>query len=127
MPAGAFDEAIACLRLRKDDPVAVNRQYRQMCREGFPRRYGLWETRVVVRHHVDPFCIRLCEAWARRLDAGSARDQIALPLALWDVNNSLAPSESPVVLGTIPGRGEQSDARFAYHPHRTGPSRWDHR
>lgn len=89
---GAFEEAAACnaLGLGLGDLIALQvGRYRD---EGLPARFGLWNTRVIVRS-----ASALCETasgprdmleelehlWWSELLSGSCRDQIALPYAVW--------------------------------------------
>lgn len=78
-----LDEAFEIIRLQKDEPGRVWRQYRRQMAAGFPDNVGVWETGVLVRKHT-PQLQRLNECWWGCVVYGSWRDQLSFPYALWE-------------------------------------------
>ncbi len=78
-----FDEAEAVLDLQFDDPETVQAQMGRYAKEGLPRHYGLYGSRLMVKNHHSPRLHSMCALWARELARGSRRDQLSLPYALW--------------------------------------------
>lgn len=77
-----YDEAVACIKLNKDKPDIINNQVNGYKKENFPKKYGLYETGIIIRKkckHV------ICHAniWAAELLVKSHRDQLSLTYAKW--------------------------------------------
>jgi hypothetical protein len=71
-----FEEALACIRLRKDDPDLIFQQMSRYSREGYPRHAGLAECCVLLRRHT-PEMNAFNEAWWEEICKGSKRDQLS--------------------------------------------------
>lgn len=78
-----YDEAMACAWVGLDWLEAIARHMQRYARDGFPRRYGLFEANVIVRHHHDPRVVKTMERWWREWDHGIKRDQLSLTYSLW--------------------------------------------
>ena len=78
-----YEEAKACISLKKDTSENINRQIERYRKEGFPKNYGLPQTSIVFRYHNDEGCKRLMEAWWNEIENGSHRDQLSFNYALW--------------------------------------------
>ena len=48
-----------------------------------PRHWGLYETGILVRRHLDPAVVAIDEAWWAALSASCPRDQLSLTPVLW--------------------------------------------
>lgn len=82
-----FDEAQACIDLKKDDPEKINRYIMQ--HQEFPKHAGLWECTIIYRKNT-PEIKKLCEDWWNEIINGTRRDQISLPVVL--KNNNVVPT-----------------------------------
>ena len=78
-----YDVADKVLKTRKDKPEIVKPQIERYKAEGFPAKYGLTQTNIVIRKHNEEDCIRLMEDWWTEIENGSHRDQLSLHYAQW--------------------------------------------
>lgn len=65
------------------DYEAVKKQMLTYKKEGFPSFFGMRETSIVVRKHLDPRCISLMEQWWQEINQHTMRDQLSLFYLLW--------------------------------------------
>lgn len=82
-----YDEANACVRLKKDVLENISPQIERYKKEGFPKQQGLVQTTVIIRRHNEPSCIDVMEMWKDELIKGSHRDQLSFNYALWKTNS----------------------------------------
>ncbi len=78
----AYGEADACDRKRKAPHAELMRQKKAYQSEGFPRGFGLGETRCVIRRN-GPDVRRFNEMWWQQIEQFTARDQVSFPFAVW--------------------------------------------
>lgn len=78
-----YDEASAVIRMRKDKQENVKPQIDRYKTEGFPKKYGLLQSNIMIRKHNEKDCIRLMETWFEELKDGSHRDQLSFNYACW--------------------------------------------
>ena len=78
-----YAEAKAVLSMRKDTKEIVNPQMEKYEKEGFPKKYGLLQSNILLRKHNEPDCIKLMETWFNELKDNSHRDQLSFNYALW--------------------------------------------
>lgn len=78
-----YREVVACKLKGKDNGDILERQINHYLEEGFPDDFGLIETNMVVRKHMDERCIRLMEDWWGEMTKWSKRDQLSLPYVIW--------------------------------------------
>ena len=78
-----YDEAEACISLKKDTQEHIDPQLKRYRAEGFPKMFGLPQTCIVFRYHNDPGCIKLDEDWWSEIEKGSHRDQLSFSYASW--------------------------------------------
>lgn len=78
-----YDEANVVLLMKKDKPENVKPQMERYKKEGFPTKYGLLQSNIMIRRHNDEKCIRLMECWYNELKNGSHRDQLSFNYACW--------------------------------------------
>lgn len=83
----AYEEHEACHALKLDDPAVMAMQMARYQTWGFPRKFGLAETGVVLR--------RTCattrahaDAWLDELARGSVRDQLSFDYACWKTSTT---------------------------------------
>jgi len=88
-----YQEAEACIKRDKDDPVIIKKQMDIYKENGFPKDYGLYETNVLIRKHSDKDVIRLMNVWWEEIKKYSKRDQLSFTYVIWRENfnmNSMA-------------------------------------
>lgn len=81
----AYEEMIACVTFKKENPKILDLQRRAYKQAKFPRQFGLWENGLLARDHIDMTEI-LCHAWWAEQNRYSKRDQISFAFALWKKN-----------------------------------------
>lgn len=86
-----YDELQECLQLRKDDPETMRKQIDIIRNDGFPKKYGLFETNVIYREHHDRDVVKLMEDWWQWIANHSRRDQLSLTYVLWKNAYSIFP------------------------------------
>jgi GT2 family glycosyltransferase len=84
-----YDEANACKERLKDSHTDIDNQVVKYKKLNFPRSFGLWETGIIFRRHNNSECISLMTKWWQELFSGSKRDQISLPISLYETNTSI--------------------------------------
>lgn len=77
-----YQEVRACIRMHKDDSAQLEGQAAAYRAWQMPERWGLAETRVVLRRHT-PAARELDTAWWAEIARYSQRDQVALPFVCW--------------------------------------------
>lgn len=78
-----WDEVEACIERGKDDPALLRAQVARYRAAGFPDKHPFAETCIVASRPADPRARAVFATWWEELAAGSRRDQISLPFALW--------------------------------------------
>lgn len=94
-----YEEAQACVDLRKDDPNVIQRQVMKYQSEGCPKGSGLVETGVLLRRH----SVKVAEfsrRWWREVMEFSRRDQISFPYVVWKTG-----VKYNIIPGTMGSRG----------------------
>lgn len=82
-----YDEACACIFLKKERIENIMRQINMYYGENYPFNNGLYATGCLVRRHNDDFCKIVMNEWMKQIEKYSLRDQISLPYVFWK-NNS---------------------------------------
>jgi len=70
-------------KLSSKDKLVLSAQLQRYHDLGMPKHFGLSENNVIYRRHNREGVMLLCNHWWRELRAGCARDQIAMPFAIW--------------------------------------------
>ena len=78
-----YEEAKICISMRKDTAENINPQIESFKKEGFPEKYGLLQSNILIRKHLNEDCIKLMEKWFSVLKDGSHRDQLSFNYACW--------------------------------------------
>jgi hypothetical protein len=87
-----YEETITLLfsgRLNDYEKLRLLNQIALYSKESFPRHFGLTETNVLFRNHMEPSVVRIMEMWWSELSDGSHRDQVSLPYVLWKSNSNI--------------------------------------
>lgn len=77
------EEAIACLRLRKDTKESIIKALGFLEQERFPDNIGLYEMTVFIKKHNDPIVDETMHIWFDTLKKYSRRDQLSFMYAVW--------------------------------------------
>ena len=78
-----YAEANAVVKMGKDKSDITRPQMERYRKEGFPERYGLLQSNIMLRKHNKLDCIKLMEDWFKELKDGSHRDQLSFNYASW--------------------------------------------
>lgn len=77
-----YEEAIACIKVGKDDKHTIISQIEHYKKNGYERNKGLYATGLIIRKH-SPLIYSMCEEWFfNNVAKFSIRDQISLPYVL---------------------------------------------
>lgn len=80
------DEAIACLKFRKDTKENILNILSFLETEHFPDNLGLYEMTVFIKKHNDPKVIETMRLWFNINQKYSKRDQLSFMYAIWKTN-----------------------------------------
>lgn len=83
-----YQEAKDIVALGKASEKEVEQQLAQYKQEGFPMHFGLCETNVLVREHLNPECIAIDQAWWDQMEKYTLRDQLSLTYVVWKTYKS---------------------------------------
>lgn len=78
-----YSEAKVCVSMKKDVSENITPQMKRYKKEGFPEKYGLLQSNIMIRLHNNEDCIRLMELWSDEVVNGSHRDQLSFNYACW--------------------------------------------
>jgi len=78
-----YEEAVACIQMRKDSSEIINSQMMRYGKEGYPPVNGLIAGRVIIRHHNNKKIISIMEDWWNEILNGSRRDQLSFNYVMW--------------------------------------------
>lgn len=79
----AYKELETCLAMGKDDPVVMKEQMQRYRREGYPEKYGLIDSGILVRELHNEKIKRVMETWWSEVLNYSKRDQLSFGYACW--------------------------------------------
>ena len=94
-----YDEADAVINLKKDFPNIVKKEVKYLEKQNFPKHFGLNETGVLIRKHLQ--CTETMELWWWLIKQFSRRDQLSFNFALWKNNLKLMPANNNINLRDI--------------------------
>jgi GT2 family glycosyltransferase len=86
-----FDEAEACIARGKDDPALLRAQVARYRAAGLPDCHPFAENCIVASLPSSPLVRAVFASWWRELAAGSRRDQLSFPFALWENGANFTP------------------------------------
>lgn len=81
-----YDEAKMCEHYKKDDVKTMKSQMKRYINQGYPKKFGLVETGVLVRNNQSDAIIELNNAWWKEIGHGSKRDQLSFNYIVWKLN-----------------------------------------
>ncbi len=79
-----YDEISACEKSSKDNPKIMSKMQQILKSDKFPKNYGLHETTLIFRKHMDKKCIKIMNEWWHFIENYSRRDQLSLDYVLWE-------------------------------------------
>lgn len=82
-----YEEERTVVAMKKDVKENTNPQINRYKKEGFPKKYGLLQSNILIRRHNNPDCIKLMEDWFEEVKNGSHRDQLSFNYAAWKNEN----------------------------------------
>lgn len=83
-----YQEAIACLLLKKDTQESINKTIKFLKDQKFPENQGLVQSNIIYRRHNDQYSVKLMDLWWEVLETYSHRDQLSFNYALWKTGNN---------------------------------------
>lgn len=104
-----YQELRACIKLKKDNALLMERQIQKYRDEGYPPFNGLVETACVIRRH-NHRVTEFNTLWWQQLEQNSLRDQLSFNYVAWKLG---------VDYGRIPGCRAKSPY-FDFVPHGRG-------
>ena len=96
-----YVEAEICKERGLDDPIRIDQQVAAYRKEGFHRNAGLYASYMIARRHNDPLLTTLSEKWWAHVCLYSRRDQISLPICLFEYAVGYIPANTRRRLVTI--------------------------
>lgn len=78
-----YEEAIACIKLKKAHPDSIDIQMKEYYQLGMPKNLGMFETGIMFRPYNDKV-IDFCERWWNEIFKHTHRDQLSITKVLWD-------------------------------------------
>jgi len=75
-----YEEAAACLYLKKGEKTAILKQIFDYYQKGYPMNNGLYEMGCIVRQHNDEMVQKIMKDWAEEIERYSYRDQLSFPI-----------------------------------------------
>lgn len=78
-----YDEAIECVRLRKDSKVSILKTLDFLKSENYPKNNGLYEMTVFIKKHNDKKVIETMKLWFDMVCKYSKRDQLSFMYCAW--------------------------------------------
>jgi len=80
-----YEEAKACVRLKKDKYFIIRQQLKKYYREGFKGENLIWGG-IILRKHNNKEVIKSMEDWWKEINKGSIRDQLSFNYVAWKNN-----------------------------------------
>ena len=81
-----YDEAEACITLKKDKKNIINKQINLIKKDKFPAHYGMFENGIMYRQHNNDELKKIMREWWWWIENYSVRDQLSLTYVLWKNN-----------------------------------------
>lgn len=79
-----YTEAEYMIQNRRVDKKNVEHQLDYYQYKGFPKKFGMRECSIIVRHHKSKECIEIMKDWWEHLNKFTMRDQLSLPFILYE-------------------------------------------
>ena len=79
-----WDECEAVIKAKRDTPLNVEKVRTKLMQAGMPLNWGLFDTNCMILFHREQGCRRITDAVWGQLQTISVRDQLALPLVLYE-------------------------------------------
>lgn len=79
-----WDECEAVIQAKRDTPLNVEKVRTKLKHAEMPLNWGLFDTNCMILFHREPECRRVADAVWNQIRTVSVRDQLALPLVLYE-------------------------------------------
>lgn len=77
-----YQEAVACIKRKKDSADLISKQISKYRREGYPEHAGMIATGVLIRENTKEIN-EFCREWYEELSQNSFRDQLSFNFIAW--------------------------------------------
>ena len=91
----SYIEGMVCGGGKKDDYEIILDQLLRYQKDGFPRKYGLFATGIIIRRNCEEIN-KFNEFWWNEIKKGSKRDQISQMYSAWKTDTKITPIEGDV-------------------------------
>lgn len=78
-----YEEAKACIRIKKDNPTIINKQIEGYRQEGYPEGNGMVHACIMIRNHQSKNINEFMDRWWNEVYTKSKRDQLSFNYILW--------------------------------------------
>lgn len=78
-----YEEAKACISLKKDSETVIKNQIEKYKSENYPKDHGLIASGILFRKHNDPYVIQAMDLWWNEVKSHSHRDQLSFNYICW--------------------------------------------
>jgi len=105
-----YEESLRILKNDREKARNLRRTVKFLCKENFPRHYGMNENAVILRKHNDPQIISFDDLWWQLFNRYTRRDQMTWSYCMWKCGLSS--------INLIPkGSNVRTHPWFCYTPH----------
>jgi len=78
-----YEEAEACIKLKKDHPEIIKKQMDGYLSDGYPVANGMIATTLMIRNHRSKKVDEFMNSWWKEVNFKSKRDQLSFNFILW--------------------------------------------
>lgn len=89
-----WEECEAVIEAKRDTPLNVEKVRTKLMQADMPVNWGLFDTNCMILFHREPGCRRIADAVWNQLQTISVRDQLALPLVLYEQQSTTFKTET---------------------------------
>jgi hypothetical protein len=89
-----WDECEAVIQAKRDTPLNVEKVRTRLKQADMPKNWGLFDTNCMILFHREPGCRKVADAVWNQLQSVSVRDQLALPLVLYEQKSAAFKTET---------------------------------
>lgn len=94
-----YSEGEEVISLEKDTRDVVHAQLYKYRKNGYPEKYGMVQSGIIVRNHNDKKCIEIGNAWWSELREHSKRDQLSFNYSIWDKDVAIDIMDPLIIYG----------------------------
>ncbi len=113
-----YEEAKACVKLKKGNKKNIKKLIKKYEKEKFPRNYGLYQASVITIDLKNPTAKNILDEWYEEfVKQNTKRDQLSLPYVLWKNNFNFSD------VGIL-GNNIYQNSKFRIHEHNFSHNRF---